>query len=542
MKKYELENAQLQEILENSPDGMFTINTNMSVVYVNSAFCRLLGYTADELYGTSITDHLGDLSILSGCMTAIQQCGHCNDQETIFKRKDGSIVHISKNVQALYDEAGSISTILVSIRDMTALYKLNKELLESKYDILTSLPNRRKLLSDIDDIPSSFNLILINIDSFKEVNTFYGHRIADQLLLSFATELVEYAKSMKNATVYKLPVDEYVILIQSSCSNTEVSECIGQLSLYLNNKIFPVAEHEISLNVTIGIAGSDLETICIRDKKDVLAHSDMALKLAKKTRKNYLYYDESFHIKEDYENNLLWIKRLRNAINEDKVIPFYQPIVNANTLKIEKYEALVRIIEEDGTVIPPIQFLEISKKVRLYHQITKIMLDKVIEEMAHHPQLKCSINLSIEDINDTSMNAYIVNKIKECPYSDRIIFEILESEGIENYEIISDFITQVKKYDVEIAIDDFGAGYSNFFYITKLDIDYIKIDGSIIRNIDTDSTSRIITKTIIDFARQLNIKTVAEFVHNENVNNYLKDLSLDHLQGYVYGEPSPTIL
>lgn len=541
MNQHSLRSAQIHEILEHSPDGMFTIDTNLLIQYVNPAFCKLLGYPASELYGTSITDHLGDLSVLSGCMISVQECGHCNDQETIFKRKDGSIVHISKNVQALYDSMGDMYSILVSIRDMSALHKLNKELLESKYDTLTNLPNRTKLLSDIEGLNSAFNIIVLNIDSFKEVNTFYGHKIADQLLITFGSELVNHAKTMKEATVYKLPVDEYVILINSDCSSEEVTECIEHLSLTLNKKVFPAAGQKISLNVTIGIAGSNIGKNYLEEKKDVMAHADMALKLAKKRRKNYLYYDNSLHIKEDYENNLSWIKRLRDAIDENRVVPFYQPIVDAKTLKINKYEALVRIIEKDGTVIPPIQFLEISKKVRLYHHITTIMLDKVIEEMAHHPQLKCSLNLSIEDINDVFVNAYIINKIKNCPYSNRIIFEILESEGIENYEIISDFIGQVKAYGAEIAIDDFGAGYSNFVYITKLDIDYIKIDGSIIRNIDTDTTSQIITKTIIDFASQLNIKTVAEFVHNDSVNNYLKDLSLNHLQGYFYGEPSPSI-
>ncbi|MDP3464374.1 MAG: EAL domain-containing protein [Sulfuricurvum sp.] len=536
-----LENVQLHEILEYSPDGMFTIDTNMLIQYVNPAFCKLLGYGASELYGTSITKHLGDLSILSGCMATVQTNGHCNDQETIFNRKDGSVVHISKNVQALYDDAGNMNGVLVSIRDMSALHQLNKELLESKYDALTQLPNRRKLLSDIEDMDSPFNIVLLNIDSFKEVNTFYGHKIADQLLHAFGTELVTYAKTMKESTVYKLPVDEYVIFIKSTCNREEISECITNLSLTLNKKIFIVADQEIRLNVTIGIAGCNFGNEQIEDKKEVMAHSDMALKLAKKTRKNYLYYDESFHIKEDYENNLSWIKRLRNAIDDNRVVPFYQPIVNAKTLEIEKYEALMRIIEEDGTVIPPIQFLEISKKVRLYHQLTTIMLDKVVEELPHHPRIQCSINLSIEDINDPFMNAYIVDKIKQCPYSDRIIFEILESEGIKNYETINDFICQVKKYGVKIAIDDFGAGYSNFVYITKLDIDYIKIDGSIIRDIDTNTTSQIITKTIIDFATQLNIQTVAEFVHCESVHNYLQHLPLSHLQGYYFGEPSSAI-
>lgn len=541
MNNYYLKDTQLHEILEHSPDGILTIDNDNNIQYVNPSFCRLLGYSADELYGTPISNYLGDVTIFTSCMQSVEAVGYCNDQETIFVRRDGSIVHISKNVQALLDEHGKVYSILVSIRDMTALHKLNKELIEAKYDVLTKLPNRTKLLNDIDAIDSSFNLILINIDSFKEVNTFYGHTIADQLLHSFATELVNYAKDIKNATVYKLPVDEYVILVQSNCSKVEIDECITDLSHALNNKVYTIDDYEISLNVTIGIAGSDIGSLYHIDKKEVMAHSDMALKLAKKRRKNYLYYDESLHIKEDYTNNVLWIKRLRDAIYDNRVVPFYQPIVNAKTLKIEKYEALVRIIEKDGTIISPLEFLEISKKVRLYHYITTIMLDKVIEEMAHHPQLQCSVNLSIEDINDPYVNAYIIHKIKECTYSNRIIFEILESEGIKNYEIISDFITQVKQYGVQIAIDDFGAGYSNFVYITKLDIDYIKIDGSIIYNIDTDTTSQIITKTIIDFANQLNIKTVAEFVHNESVNNYLKNLSLSHLQGYFYGEPTPLI-
>ena len=538
MHQHILHNAQLHEIFEHLPDGMFTIDTDMNIHYVNPSFCKLLGYSENEIRGTSITQHLGDLSILNGCMASVQNVGHCKDQETIFKRKDGTIVHISKNVQALYDNEENIHSILVSIRDMTALHQLNKELLESKYDLLTGLPNRTKLLSDIIDIQLPIIIILLNIDSFKEVNAFYGHEIGDQLLLSLGGALENYANDMDQAIIYKLPVDEYAILIKGFYAKEKIENFITRLSHYINHKTFTVLDQEISLNVTMGIAGSYTDTNVFQDKKDVLVRADMALKLAKKTQKNYLFYNESFHIKEDYENNLSWIKRLRNAIQEDRVLPFYQPIVNAKTLKIEKYEALVRIIEEDGAVIPPIQFLEISKKVRLYHQITTIMLDKVIEELRHHPLIQCSINLSIEDINDTFMNAYIVTKIKQCPYSDQIIFEILESEGIENYDTVNKFITEVKKYGVKIAIDDFGAGYSNFVYITKLDIDYIKIDGSIIRNIDTNTASQIITKTIIDFASQLNIQTVAEFVHSESVFDYLKHLPLNHLQGYYFGEPA----
>lgn len=540
MQKHLLESVRVEEILKHSPDGMFTIDTNMNIQYTNPAFCKIVGYEATELYGTPITNYLGDLSILSNCMANVQAHGHCNDQETIFKRKDGSVVHISKNVQALYDQNENIHSILVSIRDMTALHQLNTELLESKYDTLTKLPNRRKLLSDITGIDSAFTIILINIDSFKEVNTFYGHTIADQLLITLGSEIVNYSQTIPlSSAVYKLPVDEYAILIKCACSKEDVDQCITALSTTFNTKVFTVADQEISLNITIGVAGSTIDNTQIQD---IMLHADMALKLAKKTRKNYLYYDESLHIKEDYENNLSWIKRLRNAIDEDRVVPFYQPIVNAQTLKIEKYEALVRIIEEDGTIISPFKFLEISKKVKLYHQITTIMIDKVFEELAHHDKIQCSINLSIEDIHNNLMYNYLVDKIRNYPDANRIIFEILESEGIENYETINQFVTEVKKYGVKIAIDDFGAGYSNFVYITKLDIDHIKIDGSIIRNIHNDVTSQIITKTIIDFASQLGIQSIAEFVCDENVYNYIKHLPISHFQGYYFGEPQATMV
>lgn len=535
MDKPVLESAQLQEILEHSPDGMFTIDTNMHIQYVNPSFCKLLGYTDAELLGSSVTDYLGDLNILGSCMQSVQESGYCNDQETIFKRKDNSIVHISKNVQALYDKEGNIHSILISIRDMTALHKLNKELLESKYDALTKLPNRTKLLSDIKTLDASITVVLLNIDSFKEVNTFYGHEIGDQLLCSLGDELVSYTEQNRPSTIYKLPVDEYAILIQGNYTKEEIEAFVSKLSNDIHHKTFTVSGQVISLGITMGIAGRGTEK---KDHKEILGQADMALKLAKKTRKNHLFYDESLHIEQDYENNLQWIKRLRNAIDEDRIVPFYQPIVNAHTLKIEKYEALVRIIEEDGTIISPFHFLEISKKVKLYPKITTIMIDKVIEELRHHLTVQCSINLSIEDINDAHMNAYIIDKIQQCPYSERIIFEIIESEGIENYDTVNQFITEVKKYGVEIAIDDFGAGYSNFAYITKLDIDYIKIDGSIIRDINTNITSQIITKTIIDFASQLNIQTVAEFVSCEEVYDYVKQLPLSYLQGYYFGEPS----
>lgn len=550
------------DLLEHMPDGMFTVDTNLHVQYANPAFYKLLNLTSEELLGTSISEWLGDLNVLNSCMADIAQNGYCNDQETVFKRKDGTFVHISKNVQALYDEEENIQTILVSVRDLTSLHALNKELLQSKIDqkrytddleniieertgelthrllhnALTGQPNRIKLLNDVEESEAPHAMILINIDSFNELNTFYGHRIGDELLCAVAEALVDLSQKWKGSTVYKLPVDEYAILISGTFSPSHIEAFASELSHWMSENVFAIHNQEISLSMTMGIAFSDAD-----EEQNLLLRADMALKLAKKTRQDYIVYDQLFHIKEDYEKNLSWIKRLRSAIEEDRIVPFYQPIVNAKTLEIVKYEALVRIVEEDGTIITPIHFLGISKKVKLYHRITTIMIDKVFEALRSRPNAVCSINLSIEDINDVGMHEYILRKVQMFPNAHQVIFEILESEGIENYDVVNSFIREVKKYGVQIALDDFGAGYSNFAYITKLDIDYIKIDGSIIRDIHINPISQIVTETIIDFATKLNIKTVAEFVCCEEVYQYIKSFPLDGMQGYYFGEPSASM-
>lgn len=554
----------VNDILKHMPDGMFTHDTNLIITYANPTFCKLLGYEAEELIGTYITEHLHDLSILDSCMSNVREHGYCNDQETIFKRKDGSLVHIAKNVRALYDERGQIYTTVVSIRDLTRLHELNHELLESKkqlqrhtddlkglvenrtreltyrlfYDPLTRLPNRSKLIHDTETIEKPYALLLLNIDRFREINSFYGNEMGDELLDSVAELLSALSQQIDDTAVYKLPVDEYAILITNPPGIEVIETFAAHLIEQISQSSFRIQDHDMSLNATAGIACSNDITDY---RQSVLLRAGMALQLAKKRRQDYIVYDPSLHIKKDYEKNIQWVKRLRNAIDEDRVVPYFQPIMNTKTLKIDKYEALVRIIEDNGSVITPYHFLGISKKVKLYYHITKIMIDKVFETMRMHPDVACSINLSIEDIHDQTMYAYILEKVKACPNAGQIIFEILESEGIENYDIVNMFITEVKKYGVKIALDDFGAGYSNFAYITKLDIDYIKIDGSIIRDIDQNPTSRIILDTILDFAAKLNIETVAEFVSSEQIYNYLKTLPIDAMQGYYLGEPSASM-
>lgn len=548
-----------QQILEHAPDGIFMIDTDLNIRYVNPAFCRLLDYDASDVLGTSITDYLGDLSILASCMESVSETGCCIDQETIFRRKDGSMIHISKNVQAILNDDGTLASIVVFIRDMTRLHVLNQQLSESQAklqsyinnleavvaertkelseqlytDSLTRLPNRTKLLVDLTKGLNGNILILLNIDGFKEINSYFGQDAGDTILTQMGNELVAQTSRMKMGKVYKLPSDEFAIIIQEKLTREQVESIVVSISETIKHSSLSArSDEEISLDVTIGVAMLG-ETD--NSSRELLSCADMAQKLAKKERKPYLFYTPSMQIKEEYEQNLGWIKRLKSAIVEDRIVPFFQPIVDSRSLSITNYEALVRIREGEGFVSPH-EFLSIAKKVKLYHHITHAMVDKTLAVFAPL-KTSVSINLSIEDILSESTNRYIINKVRECGFAERLIFEITESEGISNYAAVDEFIIEVKRLGAKIALDDFGSGYSNFYYVTQLNVDCIKIDGSIISQITDNPSAHIITETIIDFASKLGIRTVAEFVADEAIYRCLERLSISAYQGFYFGEP-----
>ena len=398
------------------------------------------------------------------------------------------------------------------------------------YDTLTGLQNRRRLSEKLEKRVNLF-LMILNIDSFQEINDLYGDETGDSVLKDFALLLQELMPN--SGMLYRLHSDEFAYLCQWGMNAHEYDIFASAISEKISQKSFTLSQRgNINISVTIGSAyGANM----------LLANADVALRLAKKSKKNYLLYDDSMAMSEEYEKNFQWSKRLKYAIEHDKIIPVFQPIVDTKTQKIVKYEALIRMVDKQNLLISPVFFLELAKKNKLYHQLTKIMVEKTFEKFKDSPYC-VSINISVEDILNKDVCDFIIEKLETSKMGAKIGFEILESEGIENFEQVINFIDHVKKYGCTISIDDFGTGYSNFEYLMKLKVDFIKIDGSMIKNIDTDLNSQMITQTIVEFANKMNIKTVAEFVYSKNVFEKVSELKVDLSQGYYFGEPSREIV
>ncbi len=410
-----------------------------------------------------------------------------------------------------------------------------KELKDSLItDRLTQLPNRLKLLEDVKnhDRSSSRHLAILNIDRFKDINDFYGHKTGDKILERTAA-IIKKICTCPNSTIYKLPSDEYAIFTTDKNISTEQFYInIHKTITSIQEKKYEINGNIIFLTISCGIASN---------RNYIITKADMALQIAKDDKRSVITYDDSLDTSEIINQNLQGMSLLKDAIKNDNITPYFQPIYNVKTAQIEKYESLARIVLDDGEVIAPLKFLDIAIKSKLYPNITKSIIRKSFEFFSDY-NYEFSINISINDVINRNTADFIIKSLEDFEKPERVVFEILESDKIGNYEELKEFITKVKKFGCRIAIDDFGSGYSNFSHILELDVDYIKIDASLVKKVATDENAKKITKTIIKFAHSLEIETIAEFVEEKKSLEILQEMGVDFIQGYYIGKPKPTLV
>jgi len=500
-----------------------------NITYVNDNFCFISGYTKDEVIGRPHNflrhpDTPKEIFVEMWKTIRSKKVWHGKIQNR--GKKEDYWVDIT--IVPILDESNNIVEYIGVRHNITSIIKHQDNLAElAKIDTLTGLGNRYKLLEDIKTSTTPA-LALINIDNFSQLNNLYGDDIGDEILKEFANSILNNKNDMCSA--YHLHGDEYVIF-NKNMSERRFVQYIYDLERKIRNKSIYMDNKQIIFNFTMAIS--------FEDPQEILKTANMAMKRAKLEKKEFLIYEETHSFAKEYRNNMKWMKKIHEAIQNDKIVPVFQAIVNNQTNKNEKYESLVRL-DDGGELISPYFFLDIAKKTKHYTSITKIMIEKTFEKFKN-TNVEFSINLTVDDILNFEIKDFIINILEKYKIGSRVVFEIVESESIENFEEVINFINAVKQYNVKIAIDDFGTGYSNFIYLMRLKADYIKIDGSMIKDIDKDENAQIVVSAIVDFAKKMNIKTIAEFVENQSIHNKIMELGIDYSQGYYFGKPQKNL-
>ena len=414
---------------------------------------------------------------------------------------------------------------LLQVMSQSLIYHELKDLYTDK---LTNLPNRNKLKKDLDQ--NNIDLMaLLDVDEFSTINDLFGEKIGDTILYELANKLKEYFND-EDYIVYRIEADKFTIV--SRKSNQDVNEFYDLCKAFadkIEKESLLIDEDEIDINITIGIAQGD--------GARAFKYSQRVINYARTKLQRIMIYNELFKIQQSFEENIKWVKQLKVGFRENLFQAYFQPIVDTQTQKVHKYEALIRYITKEGVEIAPYNFINVAKKTKLYPNIIKIVIQDAFR-LIKNKNKRVSVNISFDDIANEETTAFIYEILElNKEYTEFLEFEILESEEISDFNEVSKFIAEIKKFNCIVGVDDFGAGYSNFNILTLLDIDFVKIDGSLIEKINTSKDLEIIVNTIANFSKEFKVKTVAEYVSNEDIYNKIKELNIDYCQGYYFDKP-----
>ena len=501
------------------------------ITFVNSKFCETSGYEKDELIGK---DHR-IIRHPSMSKEFFAQMWETILDKKIFKgviankRKDGSIYYVDTTIIPILDENKDIVEFISIRHNITKIYEQKKLIEEQFIDELTLLPNRQKLLRDLKDNKIT-KIAIININSFRDINNFYGFETGDLVLKKFSQILLD--KIYENIELYRVANDIFAICTKNKENLEDIRKICTNIIEHISLNPILINNNSFYLSISIGVARNCEDSSL---QNNLLSKAEYALRIAKKQNISILFLDENIELYNKLKDNKKLIEELKSSLISNNLLIYGQKIIN-NFSKKEKYEILMRIKLEDGSILTPYSFLKEAKKAKLYLGMTRMLVKKACEYFKGK-DIEFNLNLTLEDIKDQYTMDFIVHTIEKTNTAKQITFEIVESEGIESFTEVSNFIKKAKKLGCKIAIDDFGTGYSNFEYIIKLDVDYIKIDGSLIKNINSDNNLYLTVQTIVGFAKALKIKTVAEFVHNEDVLNCVQILDIDYSQGFFIDEP-----
>ena len=408
-----------------------------------------------------------------------------------------------------------------------------KELKEHYYhDSLTGLDNFLKLEEYLKTEDYS-TLYILDITKFSVVFKQFGLIFTSNVLKEVARNLSKHINP--GMRLFKIESDKFAILTHHT-NPDEIKDYCRQIVSYYDNSNIEVEDVELNITFSLGITD-------INDSSDPLVNGEYALSNAKLMGARFCSFsDLDQTLIEQEKEKIRWLSITKTLIEEENIIPYYQAIVDVKSKETVKYEVLARGIV-DGEIVAPFMFLEAAEQLGLMSSITKIIIQKSFQFFAntsHH----FSLNIAQRDLLEGYLPEFLAHKLEAYQIEpSSITLEILENITLlSNSDAITKQLDALKDMGFEIAIDDFGVENSNFGRLVDINIDTIKIDGFFIKDVNLNLKDQKIVKAIVNLAKALGIKTVAEFVETEEVYNIISELEVDYAQGYYFSRPNEALL
>ncbi|MCW8831946.1 MAG: EAL domain-containing protein [Colwellia sp.] len=515
--------------IDSASEGVVITDSNNLIVEVNPAFERIYGFSEEDVLGQNpriLASGLQEPAFYQQLWYALNTQGKWRGEITN-KRRNGDYVTQWMSITVIKDEQGEVQNYLSIFSDLTELKTTQQQIIDMAfYDAVTGLRNKTFLEQQVAEGDDDYILIVLNINNFNYLNTAYGFNIGDQVLKVIGNMLSE---NFASGDVFRLNSDEFGLLFSR---DIDIAKQIKSIQHYFYNTLIEVDDISLHIAFTYG---------AVQGKKNLLRNCALALKQAKSLGKNrYHIFDVDTELLDNInrEHFIASNHLLHTALEKDQFVPFFQGIYHNKNNKIARFEVLARI-DNTSEIFSPYHFLDAARLSGLLPEITRVMIDKSFKVMAEN-NFSFSLNITEDDLSQNYLIDYLEKKTKHFNINpNRISLEILEGVSATGKKNHIKQLSHLKSLGYALAIDDFGTEYSNFERILDLDIDYLKIDAKYIKNIDVSEKSYEITKAITFFARNANIPCIAEFVHNQSVQQVVNDLGIDYSQGYYFSEPAP---
>jgi diguanylate cyclase (GGDEF)-like protein/PAS domain S-box-containing protein len=523
-----------------APDGRY--------MRANAEFCRMLGYTEGELTQLTFRDvtHPDDVDQDVQCLKAMQsgEIDSCRVEKR-WIRKNGAIAWVNVSVGTVRNDDGSVERFVVVAEDVSSAHDLSQQLTyQARHDPLTGLINRHEFEHRLDEFlrevvanEEQGAFCYLDLDQFKLVNDTAGHVAGDELLRQLAPRLRETMRAAD--TLARLGGDEFGVLLVG-CDRAHAIAVAEKLRKVVEEFTFVWEGHSFKPGVSIGVV--PLDSDALTSVTDVLQAADTTCYAAKDAGRNrYMVWREDDARLFQRRGEMQWIPRLNRAIDEGRLVFEAQSIVSLNSKDAQTpwYELLVRMQEGDE-LIPPGAFLPAAERYDLAPRLDRAVVQAALAWLeSQSDDIRLSVNLSGQTFSDPGFRSFLINELAALGrHAGQLCFEITETAAISNLADAATLIDGVRKFGCTIALDDFGSGLSSFAYLKNLPVDYLKIDGTFVRDIARDPIDRAIVQSIHDVGRVMDKLTIAEFVEDEEVMAVLREIGVDYAQGFWTGRPT----
>ncbi len=549
----------VRKILDNTQAIIMTLQADGTIVSINRFGLLVTGYKEKEIKGKNFIELYPEEEPLA--LNSLQTLGSIaqGEQETYrhearMSCKDGKERVILWLHSRLNSNDDKDAPLLAAGLDITDHKQLEENLSWlADHDSLTSLYNRRRFEEELDDALSWSNahethgsLLYIDLDNFKDINDTCGHQVGDIILRKVAATLNSITQQLDNAhhlICARLGGDEFAMILR----NTD-HQGIEQLCKHILDALLQIRHNQenykFQLSCSIGVAefpGTE------NNANELLSNADYAMYQAKMIGRNqYYFFKQEDSQREQSQHRLIWREKIESALKEGRFILHYQPILNIQDRTISHYETLIRMLDEDNQLITPSMFIHVAERIGLIQEIDCFILETAIKKQADLMQeghdITLAINLSGKAFDDPNLSINIEKAIKQYrARAENLIFEITETTAVTDIVSAEKTMRKVQDLGCQFALDDFGVGFSSFYYLRELPVEYVKIDGSFVNDLPENSDNQILVKALSEVAVGFNKLTVAEFVDSLQTLHLLSEAKVNFAQGYFIGKPSEQI-